>query len=111
MPTREGGFVPYNPRNSATRSEDSRAGRPCDISRDKLELPLPFLALVSPQWALVELPNISTLVAILGDATHATTPHQCWCRQAIEEAHFLAEILADLSVMSLEHEAGVLCIR
>lgn len=111
MPTREGGFVPYNPRNSTTRSEDSRAGRPCDISRDELELPLPFLALVSPQWALVELPNISTLVAILGDATHATTPHQCWRRQAIEDAHFLAEILADPSFMSLEHEAGVLCIR
>lgn len=109
------GFVPYNPRNSAARSEDSRAGRPCDISRDNLDLPLTFLpwCLRNGLWLSIQIspPFYTSRVAILGDATHATTPHQCWRRQAIEDAHFLAEILADPSVMSLEHEAGVLCIR
>ncbi|KAI2793268.1 6-methylsalicylic acid decarboxylase atA [Penicillium oxalicum] len=52
------------------------------------------------QWALFDNPPISTFcrshVAILGDAAHASTPHQgAGAGQAIEDAHVLAELLSD----------------
>ncbi|KAJ5721496.1 FAD/NAD(P)-binding domain-containing protein [Penicillium malachiteum] len=59
----------------------------------------------SSQWALFEHPHLSTFcrsrVAILGDAAHASTPHQgAGAGQAIEDAHVLAELLADSRVQS-----------
>ncbi|OAA39760.1 Aromatic-ring hydroxylase-like protein [Metarhizium rileyi] len=64
------------------------------------------------QWAVFEHPNISTYfnsrLAILGDAAHASTPHQgAGAGQAIEDAHVLAELLADPSVTSKEHVESV----
>lgn len=55
------------------------------------------------QWALFEHPPISTYaksrVAILGDAAHASTPHQgAGAGQAIEDAHILAELLSDADI-------------
>ncbi|KAE8352139.1 hypothetical protein BDV28DRAFT_135712 [Aspergillus coremiiformis] len=55
------------------------------------------------QWAIFEHPHISTYsqsrVAILGDAAHASTPHQgAGAGQAIEDAHVLAELLGDTRV-------------
>jgi salicylate hydroxylase len=55
------------------------------------------------QWAIFEHPPISTFcrsrVAILGDAAHASTPHQgAGAGQAIEDAHVLAELLGDSRV-------------
>ncbi|KAK5991934.1 6-methylsalicylic acid decarboxylase atA [Cladobotryum mycophilum] len=60
------------------------------------------------QWAIFDLPHISTFyksrVAILGDAAHASTPHQgAGAGQAIEDAHVLAELLSDPSVTTVEH--------
>lgn len=60
------------------------------------------------QWAIFEHPHISTFcrsrVAILGDAAHASTPHQgAGAGQAIEDAHVLAELLGDIRVQSKEH--------
>ena len=60
------------------------------------------------QWAIFEHPHISTFcrsrVAILGDAAHASTPHQgAGAGQAIEDAHVLAELLGDNRVQSKEH--------
>ena len=57
------------------------------------------------QWAIFEHPHISTFyrsrVAILGDAAHASTPHQgAGAGQAIEDAHVLAELLGDHRVQS-----------
>jgi salicylate hydroxylase len=62
------------------------------------------------QWAIFEHPHIPTFakskVAILGDAAHASTPHQgAGAGQAIEDAHVLAELLADTRVTSSEHVA------
>lgn len=62
------------------------------------------------QWAIFEHPHISTFarsrVAILGDAAHASTPHQgAGAGQAIEDAHVLAELLADPHVTTAEHVA------
>ena len=59
----------------------------------------------SSKWALFEHPHISTYscsrVAILGDAAHASTPHQgAGAGQAIEDAHVLAELLSDHCVRS-----------
>ncbi|EED14562.1 monoxygenase, putative [Talaromyces stipitatus ATCC 10500] len=59
------------------------------------------------QWAIFEHPHIPTFakskVAILGDAAHASTPHQgAGACQAIEDAHVLAELLADTRVTSPE---------
>ncbi|OQE28918.1 hypothetical protein PENSTE_c003G08455 [Penicillium steckii] len=59
------------------------------------------------QWAIFEHPHISTFcrsrVAILGDAAHASTPHQgAGAGQAIEDAHVLAELLGDNRVQSEE---------
>ncbi|KAJ5584622.1 uncharacterized protein N7459_004422 [Penicillium hispanicum] len=59
----------------------------------------------SSQWAIFEHPHISTFcqsrVAILGDAAHASTPHQgAGAGQAIEDAHVLAELLGDPHVQS-----------
>lgn len=55
------------------------------------------------QWAIFEHPPISTFcrsrVAVLGDAAHASTPHQgAGAGQAIEDAHVLAELLGDSRV-------------
>lgn len=60
------------------------------------------------QWAIFEHPHISTYsrsrVAILGDAAHASTPHQgAGAGQAIEDAHVLAELLGDPRVTTAEH--------
>lgn len=59
------------------------------------------------QWAIFEHPHISTFcrsrVAILGDAAHASTPHQgAGAGQAIEDAHVLSELLGDAQVRSTE---------
>ncbi|PYH28248.1 putative salicylate hydroxylase [Aspergillus neoniger CBS 115656] len=59
------------------------------------------------QWALFEHPHLSTYtksrVAILGDAAHASTPHQgAGAGQAIEDAHVLAELLSDPRVNSVD---------
>lgn len=63
------------------------------------------------QWAIFEHPHIPTFakskVAILGDAAHASTPHQgAGAGQAIEDAHVLAELLADKRVTTPEHVAA-----
>jgi salicylate hydroxylase len=60
------------------------------------------------QWAIFEHPPISTYtrcrVAILGDAAHASTPHQgAGAGQAIEDALVLAELLGDTHVVTAEH--------
>lgn len=60
------------------------------------------------QWAIFEHPHISTYtrsrVAILGDAAHASTPHQgAGAGQAIEDAHVLAELLGDPRVTEAKH--------
>ncbi|KAJ5239678.1 hypothetical protein N7468_004297, partial [Penicillium chermesinum] len=60
------------------------------------------------QWALFEHPGLSTFyksrVAIMGDAAHATTPHQgAGAGQAIEDAHVLCELLGDSRVTSPSH--------
>lgn len=60
------------------------------------------------QWAIFEHPHISTYarsrVAILGDAAHASTPHQgAGAGQAIEDAHILAELLGDPRVLEPLH--------
>lgn len=65
------------------------------------------------QWAIFEHPHISTYarskVAILGDAAHASTPHQgAGAGQAIEDAHVLAELLADPRVVDAEHAVAAL---
>lgn len=57
------------------------------------------------QWAIFEHPPISTFsrsrVALLGDAAHASTPHQgAGAGQAIEDAHVLAELLSDNRVVT-----------
>jgi salicylate hydroxylase len=59
------------------------------------------------QWAIFEHPHISTYtrsrIAILGDAAHASTPHQgAGAGQAIEDAHVLAELLGDSRVSSVD---------
>ncbi|KAJ5892144.1 uncharacterized protein N7473_008372 [Penicillium subrubescens] len=59
------------------------------------------------QWAIFEHPHISTFcrsrVAILGDAAHASTPHQgAGAGQAIEDAHVLAELLGDSRVQTAQ---------
>lgn len=60
------------------------------------------------QWAIFEHPHVSTFtksrVAILGDAAHASTPHQgAGAGQAIEDAHVLVELLADPRITTPEH--------
>jgi salicylate hydroxylase len=62
------------------------------------------------QWAIFEHPHIPTFakskIAILGDAAHASTPHQgAGAGQAIEDAHVLAELLADPRVTSSDDVA------
>jgi salicylate hydroxylase len=59
------------------------------------------------QWAIFEHPHIETYarstVAIMGDAAHASTPHQgAGAGQAIEDAHVLAELLGDSRVAPVE---------
>lgn len=64
------------------------------------------------QWAIYEHPPLSTYsksrVALLGDAAHASTPHQgAGAGQAIEDAHVLAELLSDPRVTEPEHVPAV----
>ncbi|KAJ6115945.1 hypothetical protein N7523_006362 [Penicillium sp. IBT 18751x] len=59
------------------------------------------------QWAIFEHPHLSTFaksrVAILGDAAHASTPHQgAGAGQAIEDAHVLSELIGDSRVKAAE---------
>jgi salicylate hydroxylase len=59
------------------------------------------------QWAIFEYPHVSTFVrgrvAIMGDAAHASTPHQgAGTGQAIEDSHVLAELLSDPRLRSAE---------
>ena len=59
------------------------------------------------QWAIFEHPSIPTFtssrIAILGDAAHASTPHQgAGAGQAIEDAHVLSELLGDPHVRGPE---------
>ncbi|KAJ5336429.1 Salicylate hydroxylase [Penicillium brevicompactum] len=59
------------------------------------------------QWAIFEHPHIPTYarsrVAIMGDAAHASTPHQgAGAGQAIEDAHVLAELLSDERVKTVD---------
>lgn len=58
------------------------------------------------QWGIFEHPHIETYarsrIAIMGDAAHASTPHQgAGAGQAIEDAHVLAELLGDSRVGSV----------
>lgn len=60
------------------------------------------------QWAIHDIPALPTYtrnhIAILGDAAHATTPHQAaGAGQAIEDAHVLTELLSDPRVLRREH--------
>ncbi|CRL30479.1 Aromatic-ring hydroxylase-like [Penicillium camemberti] len=83
-----------------------------DIERDTKDMGRYVKALVErmpdpSQWAIFEHPHISTYtrskVAILGDAAHASTPHQgAGAGQAIEDAHVLAELLSDSRVSSVD---------
>ncbi|OQD69111.1 hypothetical protein PENPOL_c002G08360 [Penicillium polonicum] len=83
-----------------------------DIERDTRDMGRYVKALVEripdpSQWAIFEHPHISTYtcskVAILGDAAHASTPHQgAGAGQAIEDAHVLAELLSDSRVSSAD---------
>lgn len=64
------------------------------------------------QWAIFEHPHIPNYarsrVAVLGDAAHASTPHQgAGAGQAIEDAHVLAELLGDRRVRSAEDVISV----
>lgn len=57
------------------------------------------------QWAIFENPPVSTYargcVAIIGDAAHASTPHQgAGAGQAIEDVHVLTELLGDGGVLN-----------
>ena len=72
------------------------------------------------QWAIFEHPHISTYarsrIAILGDAAHASTPHQgAGAGQAIEDAHMLAELLGDSRVREPSHAVAAFqaydCVR
>ncbi|KAJ5167762.1 uncharacterized protein N7482_003356 [Penicillium canariense] len=84
-----------------------------DMQRDAQNMGRYVKALVEhmpdpSQWAIFEHPPISTFfrsrVAILGDAAHASTPHQgAGAGQAIEDAHVLAELLGDARVKSVQH--------
>ncbi|EAW12331.1 putative salicylate hydroxylase [Aspergillus clavatus NRRL 1] len=65
------------------------------------------------QWAIFEHPHSSTYarsrVVILGDAAHASTPHQgAGAGQAIEDSHVLAELLGDASVVQAEDAVAAL---
>ncbi|KAM4056108.1 FAD binding domain-containing protein [Hirsutella rhossiliensis] len=65
------------------------------------------------QWAIFELDHVSTVcksrVAIMGDAAHASTPHQgVGAGQAIEDAHVLTELLSDPSVTTPAHAEAAL---
>lgn len=60
------------------------------------------------QWAVFENPPLSRYtrghVAILGDAAHASTPHQgAGAGQAIEDVHVLMELLGDARVVTRPH--------
>ncbi|CAG8064581.1 unnamed protein product [Penicillium nalgiovense] len=89
-----------------------RPARREDIERDTKDMGRYVKALVEhmpdpSQWAIFEHPHISTYarsrVAILGDAAHASTPHQgAGAGQAIEDAHVLAELLSDSRVGSVD---------
>ncbi|KAI2698523.1 hypothetical protein DTO013E5_1988 [Penicillium roqueforti] len=82
-----------------------------DMERDTRDMGRYVRALVEhmpdpSQWAIFEHPHLSTYtrsrIAILGDAAHASTPHQgAGAGQAIEDAHVLAELLSDSRVSSV----------
>lgn len=60
------------------------------------------------KWALFDHPKCSTFYkgnfAIIGDAAHASTPHQgAGCGQAFEDALVMCNLLADESVKRPEH--------
>ncbi|EQL02674.1 salicylate hydroxylase [Ophiocordyceps sinensis CO18] len=60
------------------------------------------------QWAVLDIPHMSTYtrnsITVLGDAAHASTPHQgAGAGQAIEDVHVLAELLGDARVLRREH--------
>ncbi|KAL4883570.1 hypothetical protein BJY04DRAFT_184906 [Aspergillus karnatakaensis] len=95
------------------RDEWVRPARKEDMRRDFAHMGTHINKLIEhmpdpTQWAIYEHPHISTYarskVAILGDAAHASTPHQgAGAGQAIEDAHVLAELLGDERVRSTEH--------
>lgn len=64
------------------------------------------------QWAVFDNPPIPTYtrnnMAILGDAAHASTPHQgAGAGQAIEDVHILTELLSDPRILRREHVKAV----
>ncbi|KAJ5154711.1 uncharacterized protein N7500_010150 [Penicillium coprophilum] len=89
-----------------------RPARREDMERDTRDMGRYVKSLVEhmpdpSQWAIFEHPHISTYaqsrVAIMGDAAHASTPHQgAGAGQAIEDAHVLAELLSDSRVGSVD---------
>ncbi|CAI7612802.1 unnamed protein product [Penicillium bialowiezense] len=89
-----------------------RPARREDILRDTKDMGRFIKAVVermtdTSQWALFEHPHIATYarsrVAIMGDAAHASTPHQgAGAGQAIEDAHVLAELLSDDQVKTAD---------
>ncbi|KAJ5192296.1 hypothetical protein N7449_008438 [Penicillium cf. viridicatum] len=95
-----------------------RPARREDIERDTRDMGRYVKALVEcmpdpSQWAIFEHPHISTYtrskVAVLGDAAHASTPHQgAGAGQAIEDAHVLAELLSDSRVSSVDDVVAAL---
>ncbi|KAJ5816247.1 hypothetical protein N7447_008480 [Penicillium robsamsonii] len=88
-----------------------RPARREDIERDTKDMGRYVRSFVEhmpdpSQWAIFEHPHISTYaqsrIAIMGDAAHASTPHQgAGAGQAIEDAHVLAELLSDSRVGSV----------
>ncbi|KAL5338367.1 hypothetical protein BJX70DRAFT_202552 [Aspergillus crustosus] len=99
------------------RKEWVRPARREDMQRDFEHMGANISAIIehmpdTTQWAIHEHPHISTYarsrVAILGDAAHASTPHQgAGAGQAIEDAHVLAELLGDERVVDPEHVVAV----
>ncbi|KAJ5372782.1 hypothetical protein N7517_004788 [Penicillium concentricum] len=89
-----------------------RPARREDMERDTRDMGRYVRSLVEhmpdpSQWAIFEHPHISTYaqsrIAIMGDAAHASTPHQgAGAGQAIEDAHVLAELLSDSRVSSVD---------
>ncbi|KAL2856768.1 hypothetical protein BJX68DRAFT_279190 [Aspergillus pseudodeflectus] len=105
FPLKEGGEWTGEGWVRAARREDMKrdlGGMGAQIQRLVEHMPDPS------QWAIFEHPHISTYtrshVAILGDAAHASTPHQgAGAGQAIEDALVLAELLGDPHVITAGH--------
>ncbi|KAL2867554.1 putative salicylate hydroxylase [Aspergillus lucknowensis] len=91
----------------------ARPARKEDMRRDLAHMGEQINSLIEhmpdpSQWAIYEHPHISTYarsrIAILGDAAHASTPHQgAGAGQAIEDAIVLAELLGDPRVVTADH--------